>query len=80
MRLTFIQFIFWTWLLLPMPLGAQVVEHEQHAFPEDIPAGGYSGITWLGEKITHADAQPLTNPVDCIYCELTTSLFGSLDC
>ena len=50
MRLTFIQFIFWTWLLLPMPLGAQVVEHEQHAFPEDIPAGGYSGITWLGEN------------------------------
>ena len=25
-----------------------VVEHEQRAFPDSIPAGGYSGITWLG--------------------------------
>ena len=28
-----------------------MVEHEQHAFPEDIPAGGYSGITWLGDSL-----------------------------
>ena len=27
-----------------------VVEHEQHAFPQKVPAGGYSGITWLGES------------------------------
>ena len=26
----------------------QVVEHKQVAFPDSIPAGGYSGITWLG--------------------------------
>ena len=26
----------------------QVVEHEQVAFPDSIPPGGYSGITWLG--------------------------------
>ena len=30
--------------------GQEVVEHEQHAFPQDVPAGGYSGITWLGES------------------------------
>ena len=34
-----------------LPAAAQVVEHEQHAFPEDIPAGGYSGITWLGDSL-----------------------------
>lgn len=38
-------------LLLSLPVSAQVVEHEQHAFPEDIPAGGYSGITWLGDSL-----------------------------
>ena len=26
----------------------QVIENAQHAFPETIPAGNYSGITWLG--------------------------------
>ena len=26
-----------------------VVVHEQVSFPEQIPAGGYSGITWLGD-------------------------------
>lgn len=35
---------------MTLPVGAQVVVHEQHAFPENIPAGGYSGITWLGEN------------------------------
>ena len=49
MRFTFVQIILWT-SLLALPVGAQVVEHEQHAFPEDIPAGGYSGITWLGDN------------------------------
>lgn len=37
--------------LLSLPVSAQVVEHEQHAFPKDIPAGGYSGITWLGDTL-----------------------------
>ena len=32
-----------------MGLSAQVVLHEQVCFPEEIPAGGYSGITWLGD-------------------------------
>ena len=27
----------------------EVVLHEQHAFPDKVPAGGYSGITWLGD-------------------------------
>ena len=31
-------------------VAQEVVEHEQHAFPQDVPAGGYSGITWLGES------------------------------
>ena len=36
--------------LLPVLSMAQsVVVHEQVNFPEQIPAGGYSGITWLGE-------------------------------
>ena len=26
----------------------RVVEHDQVKFPDSIPAGGYSGITWLG--------------------------------
>ena len=26
----------------------QVIENAQHAFPQTIPAGNYSGITWLG--------------------------------
>ena len=26
----------------------QVIENAQHTFPETIPAGNYSGITWLG--------------------------------
>lgn len=43
-------FLFLTGLAVS-PLRAQVVEHEQHAFPEDIPAGGYSGITWLGDSL-----------------------------
>ena len=34
---------------LSLAVQAQhVVEHEQMAFPDSIPAGGYSGITWLG--------------------------------
>ncbi|MBO4849270.1 MAG: esterase-like activity of phytase family protein [Prevotella sp.] len=28
-----------------------LVEHPQHTFPEDIPPGGYSGITWLGDSL-----------------------------
>lgn len=27
----------------------RVVEHEQVSFPEEIPAGGYSGVAWLGD-------------------------------
>lgn len=27
----------------------EVVLHEQHAFSDKVPAGGYSGITWLGD-------------------------------
>ena len=35
---------------LSLPLMAQEVEeHEQVAFPDSIPAGGYSGIAWLGD-------------------------------
>lgn len=30
-------------------LAQSVVVHEQVSFPEQIPAGGYSGIAWLGE-------------------------------
>ncbi len=34
-----------------IPSGAQrVVVHEQKAFPDSIPAGGYSGVAWLGEN------------------------------
>lgn len=36
-------------LMLSMGVwGQRVVEHEQVAFPDSIPAGGYSGICWLG--------------------------------
>ena len=49
MRLAFRQLLLSIWLV-SLPVGAQVVEHEQHAFPKDIPAGGYSGITWLGDN------------------------------
>ena len=35
-------------LSLPV-MAQQVEEHEQVAFPDSIPAGGYSGITWLGD-------------------------------
>ena len=42
---------FLLFLFLSIPAFTQVVEHEQHAFPEDIPAGGYSGITWLGDSL-----------------------------
>ena len=49
MRLSFLHFMIWM-SLSALPAGAQVVEHEQHAFPENIPAGGYSGITWLGDN------------------------------
>ncbi|MCR4583146.1 MAG: esterase-like activity of phytase family protein [Prevotella sp.] len=34
--------------LLFLPLSAQVVVCEQHRFLESVPAGDYSGITWLG--------------------------------
>ena len=30
-------------------MAQSVVVHEQVSFPEKIPAGGYSGITWLGD-------------------------------
>ena len=30
-------------------MAQKVVVHDQVSFPEKIPAGGYSGITWLGE-------------------------------
>ncbi|MBR5083118.1 MAG: esterase-like activity of phytase family protein [Prevotella sp.] len=30
-------------------IAQSVVVHDQVSFPEKIPAGGYSGITWLGE-------------------------------
>ena len=37
-------------LALPSFLSAQeAVLHEQVSFPDAIPAGGYSGITWLGD-------------------------------
>lgn len=29
----------------------QVIENAQYAFPETIPAGNYSGITWLGQDL-----------------------------
>ena len=35
-------------LSLPV-MAQQVEEHEQVTFPDSIPAGGYSGITWLGD-------------------------------
>ena len=35
-------------LSLPV-MAQQVEEHEQVAFPDSIPAGGYSGITWFGD-------------------------------
>ena len=42
-------FIFLIGLLLSAPLYAQhLVMHEQKSFPEQVPAGGYSGICWLG--------------------------------
>ncbi|MGI6243116.1 MAG: esterase-like activity of phytase family protein [Prevotella sp.] len=28
----------------------RITENKQHAFPNDIPAGNYSGITWLGDN------------------------------
>ena len=41
--------------LLPLAVGAQDIKHELHAelkaqveFPATVPAGNYSGITWLG--------------------------------
>lgn len=49
MRFTFL-FPLLTWLIVS-PVDAQVVEHKQHSFPDDIPAGGYSGITWLGDSL-----------------------------
>lgn len=39
-------------ILLSLPsllLAQEVVMHEQVTFPDAIPAGGYSGITWLGD-------------------------------
>lgn len=43
---------FWSVFLLVIPsmaVAQSVVVHEQVAFPDKIPAGGYSGITWLGD-------------------------------
>ena len=31
-------------------MAQKVVKHEQVTFPNKIPAGGYSGITWLGDN------------------------------
>lgn len=31
-----------------LSVAQRIVEHEQRAFPDSIPAGGYSGIAWLG--------------------------------
>ncbi len=45
--------ILWLVLVAVLPSMAtaqSVVMHEQVAFPEQIPAGGYSGITWLGDN------------------------------
>ncbi len=50
----------------------KVVLHEQVAFPEKIPAGGYSGITWLGDdryavvsdKEKHEGFFPFTITID----------------
>ena len=44
-------FISFLLCLSVLSTNAQVVEHEQHSFPELIPAGGYSGITWLGDSV-----------------------------
>ncbi len=42
-------FVLCFWLGLSGPCRAQrVVMHEQKSFPKTIPAGGYSGITWMG--------------------------------
>ena len=37
------------WVSATVGGAQQVVEYRQVAFPDQIPAGGYSGITWLGE-------------------------------
>ncbi|MCR5469833.1 MAG: esterase-like activity of phytase family protein [Prevotella sp.] len=37
-------------LLGVMGLQAQVVLHKQHHFKKTVPAGNYSGITWLGDN------------------------------
>ena len=42
-------FLYMIGVLLPAPLYAQhLIMHEQKSFPEQVPAGGYSGICWLG--------------------------------
>jgi len=36
------------WLFFSQVLPSQVVVHQQHHFKKTVPAGNYSGITWLG--------------------------------
>lgn len=39
----------------------QVVQHKQHHFPKTVPAGNYSGITWLGgDRYAVANDKSLT--------------------
>ena len=43
-----IHILLWAFFICSFAHAQRVVEYEQVTFPDSIPAGGYSGITWLG--------------------------------